>query len=347
MGSIDTSGLSRALAMAVALAITAGYSGGASAQTKTLNWLTYKPAGAGDAQAVTTQWFADAVDKRTKGAVKVKIHWGGSVAKINEIPDAVGKGLGDMGDVVTPYFPDKLPVNNAISFFIPQPHSSAELGMLMEKWNGKYPQFAGELARYNLKAIGFRPLEPYGMICTKPIRSLDGFKGKRIRSYGFALPALIKALGATPVSMGTPETYEALQRGILDCSPIGPNLAHGWKLDEVAKYYVDVPLGASWGHLIVVNLNSWKSLDPTAQATIQGVGTEYLARYVKQLDVEIGNVKELWKKELKVEVVPFPREQLAEAAQNAAVQKVRQEWVDKVTKLGLPGAEIAKELAFH
>lgn len=34
-------------AAAVALAITAGYSGGASAQTKTLNGLTYKPPLAG------------------------------------------------------------------------------------------------------------------------------------------------------------------------------------------------------------------------------------------------------------------------------------------------------------
>ncbi|MBI4182810.1 MAG: C4-dicarboxylate TRAP transporter substrate-binding protein [Proteobacteria bacterium] len=347
MRSIGVSGLSTALATAVALAVTAGFGAGAAAQTKTLNWLTYKPAGAGDAQAVTTQWFADAVEKRTKGAVKIKIHWGGSVAKINEIPDAVGKGLGDMGDVVTPYFPDKMPVNNAISFFIPQPHSSVELGILMEKWNGKYPQFAQELGRYNLKVVGFRPLEPYGLICTKPVRSLDEFKGKRIRSYGFALPALIKALGGTPVSMGTPETYEALQRGILDCSPIGPNLARGWKFDEVAKYYVDVPLGASWGHLIVVNLNSWKSLDATAQDIIQGVGTEYLVHYTKALDIEIEKIKELWKKELKVEVVPFPREQLAKAAQNADVQKVRQEWVDKVSKLGLPGADIADELAFQ
>jgi hypothetical protein len=32
--------------------------------------------------------------------------------------------------------------------------------------------------------------------------------------------------------MSSSDGYEALQRGILDCSPIDPVLAHGWKYDE-------------------------------------------------------------------------------------------------------------------
>ena len=72
---------------------------------------------------------------------------------------------------------------------------------MMEYWYRTYPQFEQELAKYNLKTIGFRPLEDYGIICTKPIHSIEDFKGKRIRTYGFAYPAFVQALGATPVSM--------------------------------------------------------------------------------------------------------------------------------------------------
>src|SRR3546814_17513278 len=95
----------------------------------------------------------------------------------------------------------------------------------MDQWYQKYPQFSEQMAKYHMKTVGLRPLESYGMICTTPIRGMEDFKGKRIRAYGFALPALIETLGAVPVSMGTPEPYEALERGILDFSQVGPTLA--------------------------------------------------------------------------------------------------------------------------
>src|SRR3546814_16631287 len=108
---------------------------------------------------------------------------------------------------------------NAISFFMPQPHSSLEIGKLMDQWYQKYPQFSEEMAKYHMKTVGLRPLESYGMICTTPIRGMEDFKGKRIRAYGFALPALIETLGAVPSTMGPPEHNEAAKRDIPEDSP--------------------------------------------------------------------------------------------------------------------------------
>lgn len=331
------------LGASVALAI----SGWLPAHAQTLSWITYKPQGAKDPQAITTQWFADKVKAVTNGKTTIQIHWGGSVAKINEIPDALSAGVGQIGDIVTPYFPDKFVVNNAISFFIPQPHSTIEAGKMMERWNKEYPQFDQEMAKYNLKVVGYRPLESYGLICTKPLRSLKDFAGKRIRGYGFALPALIKALGATPVSMGTPEAYQALQRGILDCSPVGPTLAHGWKYDEVAKYYIDIPLGASWGHLIAMNREAYEKLDPQTKAAIDAVGKAYLLEYSAQVDLMTRSVEKLWKTEMGVKMIPFPREELMKAAQSPEVKKIRAEWIKKASQTGLPAQDIADELEFH
>jgi len=134
----------------------------AASAAETLNWVTYKAKGAGDPQAITTQWFADELERRTDGEYKIRIHWGGSVAGPKEIPTAIENGTGDMGDVITPYFPDLLPINNAISFHVPQPHSSIELGLLMTYWHEVFPAFSEELARYNMIAVGMRPLESYG-----------------------------------------------------------------------------------------------------------------------------------------------------------------------------------------
>jgi len=50
-------------------------------------------------------------------------------------------------------------------------------------------------------------------------------------------------------------------------------MAHGWKYDEVAKYFINVPLGASFGHLITMNLKSYERFDPQTRACPRGAGT--------------------------------------------------------------------------
>jgi len=335
-----------ALLRGAGLATTLALGATAAAQADSFKWITFKPQGAGDAQAVTTQWLVDEFEKRTGGTHKIEVFWGGSVAKTREIPDALAAGVGDFGDIITPYFPDRMPVNNAVGFFIPQPNGTLEIGELMEKWHAEYPQFPEELARQNLHAFGFRPLEDYGLLCMKPVRSLADIEGLRIRSYGFAYPALIEAMGATPVSIATAETYEALQRGIVDCTPIGPALARGWKYDEVAKFYVEIPFGASFGHLLAMNLDSYTGLDAETKAIVDQLGHDYLVEYARVLDEDAARVRELWKGDLGVEVIPFPQEELIGLVSDDRVQAVRAEWIEKATKAGLPTAEIVNELEF-
>ncbi len=329
-----------------ALALVAVTGLAASAQAETYKWLTFKPQGAGDAQAVTTQWLVDEFEKRTDGKHKIEVFWGGSVAKTREIPDALAAGVGDFGDIITPYFPDQMPLNNAVGFFIPQPMNTLEVGQFMEELHATYPEFEDELASQTLHAIGFRPLEDYGLLCNKPVRSVADMKGLRIRSYGFAYPKLIEALGASPVSIATSEAYEGLQRSIIDCTPIGPALARGWKYDEVAKYYIEIPLGASFGHLLAMNLDSYNGMDDDTRAVIDQLGRDYLVEYARVLSEDETRVRELWQGDLGVEVIDFPQGELLGVLEDAGVKEVRQEWIDKANAAGVPADEIAKSLAF-
>jgi len=310
----------------------------APVHAKTLKWITFKPEASNDAQSISTKWFVEEFKKRTGGKDTIQMFWGGSVAKSKEIPDALSGGVGDIGDIITPYFQDKFPLNNAIGYFIPQPHSTIEIAELLELWHRQYPQFGKELEKYNLKVIGYRPLEKYGLICNKPVKSIADLKGKRIRTYGFSYPALVKALGGTPVSMTSADGYEALQRGILDCSPIGPSLAHGWKYDEVAKYYVDVPIGASFGHLVTMNLKSYNALDPQTKAIIDGLGREYAMRYTVTLDVLTQEILAGWRKK-GVTVTKLSADSLDAAGKSEGVQAVRQKWVAKAKASGLTDAQ--------
>jgi len=317
-----------------------------SAAADTLKYITFKPKAANDAQSISMQWFADEFEKRTGGKHKIEIFWGGSVAGIREVPDALETGVGDIGDVVAPYFQDQLLLNNIVSFFSPQPRSEIELGQKLIQWYDKYPQFDAEMAKYNMKIIGWRPLEDYGLICTKPIKTAEDLKGLRVRTYGHALPRLFEAVGATPVSMPTPEAYEALERNILDCSPIGVTLARGWRYEEVAKYFIRFKLGANWGHFIAMNRESYEKLDEQTRAILDGLGREYLVQYVNTLYNLTEQILEEWK-DIGVQVLPFPESVVAEAARSEGVQKVRQQYVERATAAGIPAAEMVKFFAFQ
>jgi ABC-type glycerol-3-phosphate transport system substrate-binding protein len=99
-----------------------------AAQADTEKRITFKPRGAGDAQALTTQWLVDQFAERTVGTHKIEAFWAGSIAKTREIPEALAAGVGDFGDIVTPYVPDPMPLNNAVGVFIPQPMKTLRWG---------------------------------------------------------------------------------------------------------------------------------------------------------------------------------------------------------------------------
>lgn len=325
----------------LAAAFAVGMSGTAFSET-TLKWGEHLPQCC-SMYAKATEWLIDEVEKRSDGELKIDIQWGGVLATVGEIPSAIENNIIDMGNIVTPYFPDQFVVNNAIPFFWPQPKSQAELGELMLKWHEEYPAFGEELAKYNLHLVTVRPLPPYGMICTSPIRTLEDFKGKRIRSYGVALPAMLEAVGAVPVGMADVEAYEAMSNNVLDCSVADIALVEAFKLDDVGKYFIDVPMGASWGHIIAMNTNVYDSLSDENKALIDGIKEDHLNELLRLFGEAETRIKKEWADTGKVELIEFPDDVFLDATlNNEKVQSVRNSWAGRAEAAGMPAENAAK-----
>ena len=330
---------------AIVCAMFAAAIGATTSHAETYTYATHKPQGS-DAHARSLEWLVDEFSKRTGGQHELEIFWGGSVVSVGEAPDAIGSGVVAFGDIVTPYFPDLLPVNNAVGFFIPQPMDPHGVGASMYKWHEEFEPFEQELTELNIHAFGFRPLGSYGLLCKEPIRSLADLQGKRVRSYGAAYPALIEAMGATPVSVPSTETYEALERSILDCTPTDLSQAHGIKYDEVAPYWVQVPFGASFGHLLAVNLDVYNAMDEETRAVVDEIGADYLDYYTELMANLEADVLKTWEEEGTVEVIEFPRDELAPLVEDERVQAVRNGWIEKVQSKGLETDAVVNDLTF-
>lgn len=347
MTNINKSGISNTfLGLALASTMTFGMSAGTSS-AETLSYATWQSETSQDLHAISLHWLKKQVKERSAGKHDLKIFWGGSLATIAQIGDAVQNKLAAMGDLVVPYHPNQLPVNNAIGFFWPQPHSPKQLVAMMKGFHENVPQFGDELSAFNMKLIGLRPLGYYGMLCREPVRKVEDFVGKRIRAYGIALPAAIQAIGGVPVSMSTVETYEALSRGVLDCTPIEPVIAHGQKYDEVAKYFVDVPMGASWGQFIVVNSEVWAGLPEDFQQILIEIGNEYPEYFTDEQERLTAEVLAGWNASTDVEVIQIDRAAfLVKTETSDLVRAARQGWIDRAKALGVPAEDIADQMSF-
>ena len=66
--------------------------------------------------------------------------------------------------------------------------------------------------------------------------TVEGLKGKKIRSFGADIPKIFEAIGAVPVSVAFGDIYEAVQRGTLDYSFINRGNINAIKVYEVGKY---------------------------------------------------------------------------------------------------------------
>jgi TRAP-type transport system periplasmic protein len=99
----------------------------------------------------------------------------------------------------------------------------------------------------------------YELIGSKPVRSLEGIKGLRVRTFGYKSKAWA-GLGDTPDAIPIPEIYGALQKGVIEAVLTQPiSMYRSLHLCELAKNFTKVDLRCL-PVPVVMNLNSWNSL---------------------------------------------------------------------------------------
>ena len=122
-------------------------------------------------------------------------------------------------------------------------------------------------------AYGLMWLEPYMQppvyVLTKtPIKSIEDFKGLKIRAPG-AYGKFLRNLGASPTSLAWSEIYTSLATGVIDGS-IGSNMIdhRDGNHVEVAKYMYKLPLAGAQVLSLVVNQKAWIKLSDDLKAAV-------------------------------------------------------------------------------
>jgi TRAP-type C4-dicarboxylate transport system substrate-binding protein len=221
--------------------------------------------------------FADKISKATNGRVKLKLYPDGVLCKSAGTYEAVETGVADIGWSLPSYTPGKFPLVELLE--VPGlPYNSCEVSSLVanEIYNKYKPQSFSKTKV--LLIVGNSP----GCLHTKtPVQSQEDLKGMEIRTVGGPGSDSIKLLGGIPVAMPMPDSYMALDKGVVKgiLCPLDP--LQGFKLAEVTKYTTLTSFLYNSVFFYVMNLNKWNSLPQDVQKAIDKVSQEFALEHGK------------------------------------------------------------------
>ena len=124
-----------------------------------------------------------------------------------------------------------------------------------------------ELEKFSSQIVAIYPFPAQVIWCRQPVSSLADLKGRKIRTFGASLNDVVTSIGAQPVSIGFPEVYSALERGVADCAVTGTGSGNAAKWYEVTSSIYNLSVG--WAvAAYYVNTSWWNKLDQPTRDSI-------------------------------------------------------------------------------
>jgi TRAP-type C4-dicarboxylate transport system substrate-binding protein len=217
-----------------------------------------------------TQPWVKKVEEATKGQVKIQIYPNQTLAKGKQNWQAAKRGIADMSWNVMPYYAGLTPYAEVIT--LPGlPFKTAEEGSeIIWKLFENYPEVNKQFAENTVLIL--YTSDPFLVITSKKqIKTLEDFKGMKLRVVGGAMVDAVKAYGGIPMFIPMPDNYIAMQKGTVDGVCGTWEAIQAFRLHEVGRYVtVNIPLGASY-FAVVMNNKKWASLSKNIQDAIMSV----------------------------------------------------------------------------
>ncbi|MBI5257978.1 MAG: TRAP transporter substrate-binding protein [Burkholderiales bacterium] len=250
----------------------AGLALAASTQAQT-KWDLPSGYGPNTFQVQTLQWFADEVDKASKGRLKITLHPGASLFKANEIKRAVQTGQTQAGEFILSGAANENPLFGIDSI----PFLATSYGEAKKLDDLSRPALEKLLAGQGMKLLYTVPWPPQGLYSIKPVASMSDLKGTKMRAYNPATTRIAEYVGAQPVTIQLAELPQGLATGTVQNFLTSSASGVDSKLYEHVKHFYDVN---AWlpRNAVVVNQKAFDALDKPTQDTVLKVAADAGAR---------------------------------------------------------------------
>jgi TRAP-type C4-dicarboxylate transport system substrate-binding protein len=225
------------------------------------------------------EYMIKELEKRTNGRVKITPYLNQSLGRMPDSLEMLQTGIADIAlfpptpfakvfqVFEAPSLPSLGTTNLAISHEVV--YALLKRGLLKK-------DFAG------LKPLLFQGIDPMYLYLTKKVTSLDELKKMKLRAGPGVSTAVVESLGCSVVNLPAPEVYMAIDRGVADGVAFMPDAYLSLRLNEVAKYYLDLPFGTG-AIITVMTQKKWDSLPADIRLIWEQVNWEAKYYYLEEV----------------------------------------------------------------
>lgn len=275
-------------------------------------------------------WIAN-VEKVTAGRVKIEM-MPKVVGTVAGQFDVVKDGLADIAVVVPSYTPGRFDLIEIVE--IPFMGDRAELvAPVFYNFYTKNLLKYGELSGTHVLSM-FTNTPPLLFTAKRVMKSVDDFKGMKLRTSSASMAQSVTLLGGVPIIKPVTDIYEMVSSGLVD-GAFFPAVDHkSFKLTQTLPKASFVTGGISCSAIaLIINEGKWQAISPTDREAIMKISGEVLARTAGKAYDDAGRevLDDLRTSGGSVDTVS--PEMLAELKKK--LQPVEQTWIEKAKKKGL------------
>lgn len=275
------------------------------------------------------------IEEQAKGRVKFTYYTSGTLLKTPDLYSGVAKGVAHVVSFMPGWYAGQFPLSEIMDL-PPGITDSQQSTVIHWEYYKKYLATQPEWASVKMLWVVGAPQDVSTV--NKPLNVPADIKGLRIRSHGLQ-GSIMEALGAVPVNIAAPDTYQALQKGLVDgiCSHVLGLKANKWA--EVCRNYQAMAINCPVS-VTVMNLEKYNALPADIKKLFDQV-SEWLppafgkARGATERD-SVDFVKQQGGK-----VITYTPEQ--RAAWLKAAMVVNDKWAEGLEAKGQPGKKLLSE----
>lgn len=207
--------------------------------------------------------FSRDVEQATSGKLHIEVYPNSTLAKLNEVSQAVQQGKAEAGETIMTSMVKEIPLAGADSIpFVVSSYKDAQ-----RLWVLQRPGVEKHFSERGLKLLYAVPWPPQGLHSNKPIRSVTDFKGTQMRTYNSTTLRIAELLGAKPVDVAMVDVGKALSEGRMDNMITSALTGVENKVWGPIKYYYEIN---AWfpKNVVFVSSKTFEALKPDARGLV-------------------------------------------------------------------------------
>jgi TRAP-type transport system periplasmic protein len=230
-------------------------------------------------QCKTAEAWAEEIKARTNGSVKITIYPAGTLTKAPQCYEGVVSGISDIGMSCFAYTRGRFPLLEGLDLPMGYPSGMAATQIATQMAEEFSPEELSDVKLLYIHAHG-----PGMLASKKPVATLEDVANMKIRATGLS-SKIVTNIGATPIAMSQPETYEALQKGVVEATFCPLETLKGWKQGEVINSVTDTSvIGYTTSMFVVMNKNKWDQLSDEQKAVFTDVSEQWVDKHGQAWD---------------------------------------------------------------